>query len=140
MPKFANFKDDGLSHLQSTSSAVGARLRDAREYLGLPQDVVAECVGLPLLDLGDLEGGHREASLGELQKLSRLYRRPMDWLLNGTEPEASEETLAVVDGLSSADREEVLKFAKFLTHAGSPNQPWSDGESELDTPSRDDIP
>ena len=116
----------------STATAIGARLREAREYLGLPQDAVAEALGMPLLDLGDLEGGHREATTQEVERLSILYRRPVDWILTGAEPEVSEETLALVEGLSEHDRETVLKFAGFLALAGAPNQPGSGAETALD--------
>lgn len=108
-----------------TASAIGARLREAREYLGLPQDMAAKTLGIPLLDLGDLEGGHREPSASEVAKLSLLYRRPADWILVGSRIDVSEETLALVKELSEHDREEVLKFADFLVHAGAPNKPES---------------
>lgn len=97
---------------------VAARLLEAREYLGIPAEVVAEHLGI---DVTAIEAGDQEISSEQLHQLCVLYRRPVDWVLTGTEPEIRAETLAAVGHLNDQDREVVLNFAKFLTHAGPPS-------------------
>ena len=58
---------------------MGARLRQAREYLGFSQEAVAEALGVPRASVSAMEGGHRKVSSLELRDLARLYKRPIEW-------------------------------------------------------------
>ena len=90
---------------------VAARLLEAREYLGIPAEAVAEHLGI---DVSAIEAGDQEASSEQLHQLCALYRRSMYWVLTGTDPELDPETLAALEHLSDQDRKAVLDFAKFL--------------------------
>ena len=59
--------------------SMGARLRQAREYLGLSQEAVAEALGVPRASVSAMESGRRKVSSLELRALARLYKRPLDW-------------------------------------------------------------
>src|SRR6266567_5473877 len=100
------------------------RLREAREYLGLSQEFVAEQLGIPRASLSAIETGKRKVSGVELKQLARLYRRSVASLLEEDEF-AQEELLedATVRALfrtarqlSEQDRQQLLRFAQFLRH------------------------
>jgi len=98
---------------------MGDRLRQAREYMGLSQDDVASVLGLSRPSVTNIELGSRKVEALELNKLSKLYRRPLEYLLTGLEPPPSGPEQLVflaraVKGLSDKDMEEVARFAEFL--------------------------
>lgn len=111
------------------------RLREAREYLGLSQQFVAEQTGIPRVAISAIENGKRKVEALELEALSAFYKYPITYLLDG----AMEAPAAVValareaTGLTERDREEVLRFAKFLKAYGrnrgqEPNAHSSEGK------------
>ncbi|MNJ63052.1 anaerobic benzoate catabolism transcriptional regulator [compost metagenome] len=98
---------------------MGDRLRHAREYMGLSQDDVASVLGLSRPSVTNIELGARKVEALELNKLAKLYRRPLEYLLTGSEPApAGPEQLVflarALKGLSDKDMEEVARFAEFL--------------------------
>jgi transcriptional regulator with XRE-family HTH domain len=103
--------------------AMGARLRQAREYLGLSQESVAEALGVPRASVSAMESGRRKVSSLELRNLARLYKRPLDWFYDSNvEPIAEDETVSALfratKNLNQEDKEQVLRFAEFLKGAG----------------------
>jgi transcriptional regulator with XRE-family HTH domain len=110
--------DDGEAY-----TSMGARLRQAREYLGLSQEAVAEALGVPRASVSAMESGRRKVSSLELRDLARLYKRPLDWFYgNGADPIAEDETVSALfratKSLTPEDKEQVLRFAEFLKSAG----------------------
>lgn len=108
--------------VQSEQQAVGQRLRNARETLGLTQEDVAGALGIQRTSVIAIEAGKRNVSALELRRLGRLYRRDVSWIL-GEEPGPD---VANDDGalyrataeLSAEDKEQVLRFAEFLAAKG----------------------
>jgi len=109
--------------------ALGKRIKETREYLGLTQEGVAQALGLPRSAISDIENGKRRMSTGELKRMSSLFKHPISYFL-GEEPELAPDVAALArtaEELSRSDREELLRFAKFLefrtqhdrTHEGS---------------------
>lgn len=101
---------------------LGARLRQSREFLQLTQADVAQALGIQRTAIPAIETGSRKVSAVELQRLARLYRRPVTWLLGEVEPASDDEIQAlyrVAQGLTETDRAQVLAFARFL--AGRPH-------------------
>lgn len=104
---------------------IGDRLRRAREYMGLSQDEVASVLELPRPSVTNMEQGARKVDAIELNKLAKLYRRTLDYLMTGAEPapEGPEQLgflARAVKGLSEKDLEEVARFAEFLKHSVRP--------------------
>jgi transcriptional regulator with XRE-family HTH domain len=104
-------------------ASMGARLRQAREYLGLSQESVAEALGVPRASVSAMESGRRKVSSLELRDLARLYKRPLDWFYGSdAEPIAEDETVSALfratRNLAPEDKEQVLRFAEFLKGAG----------------------
>ena len=99
---------------------IGERLREAREYIGLSQESVADHLDIPRPAVSAIENGKRKVSSVELQRLARLYRQPYAYFL-GEEPEVDETTKALfhtTQAMSARDKQQVLRFAQFLKEAG----------------------
>ncbi len=105
---------------------LGRRLREAREYLGLSQEQVADHLGIPRPSVSTIEAGKRRISFQEIKRLAELYRRPLSYFSDEGPPPSDETTDALfrtTQELSSADREQVLRFAQFLKTAGPAKPP-----------------
>jgi transcriptional regulator with XRE-family HTH domain len=105
--------------------SLGSRLREAREYLGLSQEFVAERLGVPRASISAIETGRRKVSSLELRDLALLYKRPLSYFLGDSAEQTDEgrdETASALfratRNLSEEDKQQVLKFAQFLRSAG----------------------
>lgn len=119
-----------MTESSNDAEALAQRLREAREYLNLSQQFVADQTGLPRSAISDIERGTRRVDSLELKQLAALYRRPMAFFL-GDEDESAEivvatEALArVTKGMEEPEMEQLLRFAQFLRTYGG-EQPPSD--------------
>jgi transcriptional regulator with XRE-family HTH domain len=101
------------------------RLRQAREYVGLSQDDVAAALGVSRPAITHIESGSRRVEAVELETLSQLYGRPVQYFLSG---EATEDTPKVAflaratQGLTERDLEELARFAAFLKSSAKTKQ------------------
>lgn len=99
---------------------IGARLKEAREYLGLSQQEVATALNLPRTAVSMMESGQRGVDSLELKALAKLYQRPMAFFTGEEEALGSEVGSDVallakqVAKLSDQDRGELLRFSEFL--------------------------
>lgn len=99
---------------------IGARLREAREYLGLSQQEVAAKLNLPRTAVTMMESGQRGVDSLELKALAKLYQRTIAFFTDeeevlgaGVAPDVA--LLAKqVSKLSDQDRNELLRFSEFL--------------------------
>lgn len=111
---------------------IGERLRSSREYLGLSQEEVADYMDISRPGISNIEAGKRKVSTEELQRFSRLYRRPYEYFLGEADTTADDETVGALfrtaRDLSEGDREQVLRFAQFLRNAGKAPAPEDDTE------------
>lgn len=101
--------------------ALGQRLREIREYLGLSQQYVTVTTGIPRSAISEIERGNRKVDSLELRKFARAYQTSVGRLLGDVEESVgafSALERALVD-LSPQDQDEVLKFAEFLSHRRS---------------------
>jgi len=94
-----------------------ARLKVAREYVGVSQDRVSTYLEIPRSAVSEIESGKRNISAIELQKLAKLYQRPVSWftddIVEGV-PADVEFLARMASELSDNDRSELQKFAEFL--------------------------
>lgn len=97
---------------------IAARLKEAREYLGLSQQEVAASVSLPRTAISMIESGQRRVESLELQALATLYQRPIGYFTGeaAAEPLAADVALLAkqVSKLTEQDRNELLRFTEFL--------------------------
>lgn len=102
--------------------AMAARLKDAREYLGLSQDDVATALGISRPAITNIESGNRKVEAIELDQLAKLYGRPVNYFLSGENEEAEGKVAfyaRTFKDLSEKDLDEVARFAEFLRASGS---------------------
>jgi transcriptional regulator with XRE-family HTH domain len=117
MPDHKNLTDEEYVRM-------GVRLREAREFLSLSQEAVADALKIPRASVSAFESGKRKVSSLELRDLARLYRRPVDSFYDRHEDSAPAESAAdqalfrAVRELSDDDKEQVLKFAEFIKTSG----------------------
>lgn len=93
------------------------RLKEAREYIGASQDRVAKFLDVPRSAISDMESGKRNVSAIELQKLAKLYQRPINWFTDDViegAPADIEYLARTASQLSDNDVSELQKFAEFL--------------------------
>jgi transcriptional regulator with XRE-family HTH domain len=122
-PKHSEVNDEGAPSEEAYVS-MGGRLRQAREFLGLSQESVAEALGIPRASVSAIESGRRKVSSLELRDLARLYKRPIEYFYSDDSQESSDEDETVqalfraTRNLTSDDKERVIQFAEFLRGAG----------------------
>jgi transcriptional regulator with XRE-family HTH domain len=130
----ANDKEsDDKQGAATEMETLGQRLRSAREYLGLSQELVAERLGIPRASVSAIENGKRKVSSLEVNRLAKLYKVPVTQILSG-EPEGIEAIpdesfralFRATRDLGDKDREQVLRFAQFLRAAGRAPKPDED--------------
>lgn len=95
------------------------RLRQAREYGGLSQEDVSKALGISRTAVTLIESGARKVEALELNTLSNLYNRTVNYFLTGQEVEDEKLTFLAraTQGLTSNDLEELERFAKFLRNS-----------------------
>jgi len=105
--------------------AIGHRLREAREYLGLSQEDVAKALKVPRSAVSHVETGQRRVDALELKRLAGLYQRPLSELTGEVEFDAAPKPSPAIahlaraaKKLTEADRAELLRFAEFLAKKG----------------------
>lgn len=64
---------------ESDRQFLRAKLREAREHLGLSQDDVAKRLEVPRTALSHIESGQRRVDALELKRLAELYKRPVSF-------------------------------------------------------------
>lgn len=110
--------------------SLAKRLKEARDYLGLSQEYVAQQTGIPRPAISEIEAGRRKVDSLELKRFSKLYGRPIEFLLGGNEESAVGAAADPVEvklrplmrELKEEDREEILRFVEYLQHRRSSNQ------------------
>lgn len=106
----------GFAAPEDESQILGAKLKEAREYIGLKQDQVAAHLGIPRTGVSEIERGKRSVSAIELKKLAYLYQRPVQFF-TGDEPAVPADVAFLArtaSALSNSDRKELQRFAEFL--------------------------
>jgi len=110
---------------------LGTNLREARAYLGLTLEFVANRLGVTEASVVAMEAGERTVSAEELEQLASLYRCSCSFLC-GSEWMRVPEALTAAPGWDTfpdQDRAEVLRFAYFLQHTRTaPHPPLLQGE------------
>jgi transcriptional regulator with XRE-family HTH domain len=101
---------------------MAARLKEAREYLGLSQEDVARVLKIARPAESTIESGERRVEAMELSTLAKLYGHSQEYFTSGREDAAESETFGHLQrslkGLSESDLSEVARFAQFLKSAG----------------------
>jgi transcriptional regulator with XRE-family HTH domain len=104
-------------------TAIGVRIKEAREYMGLTQQQVADALSLPRSAISDIETGKRKLTVEELKGLAHLLKHPVNHFIaeSGEVPEDVAVLARTAANLSENDRMELLRFAKFLEYQSREN-------------------
>lgn len=120
--------EDRLSIIDDQQTEyIAARIRDAREYMGLSQEFVSGRIGIPRTAFSAIEAGKRKVSGIELNKLANLLMKPISYFFADCEVliEADESPIKALyrtsKALSEEDQQQVLRFAEFLQAAHKAN-------------------
>ena len=104
---------------QGSRQELGERLKEARRYLGLKQDEVAQYLKIQRSALSEIEAGNRRVEALELNRLAKLYRQPVTYFM-GEDDDAASLPVDVAHlarqaaDLSRKDRDELGRFAEYL--------------------------
>ena len=94
-----------------------ARLKEAREYLGLSQQEVADSTKLSRSAISMIETGQRRVDAVELSGLARLYQQSVSYFMGEEEKTPNDDVSMLARKaaqLSEKDRSELLRFSEFL--------------------------
>jgi transcriptional regulator with XRE-family HTH domain len=124
-------KTAALDSENTRRARLAERLREAREYLGLSQQFVADNSRIPRVAISEIENGKRRVEALELDALAALYKHPISYFLEGAleQPESIHALAREARGLTETDREEVLRFAQFLKSYGKSRGATADGNA-----------
>ncbi len=96
---------------------IAAKLKEAREYLGLSQQEVAGAVKLSRSAISLIETAHRGVEALELKALAKLYQQPIGFF-TGEEAQTMGDDVTIlakqVAKLSQQDRDELMRFSEYL--------------------------
>jgi transcriptional regulator with XRE-family HTH domain len=111
-------------HMPSDRQSIANKLKEAREYLGLSQQEVADALKIPRSAVSLLEAAQRGVESTELQVLAKLYQRPIGYF-TGEESQALGGDVSMlarqVAKLSEEDRDELLRFSEYLVQRSKAN-------------------
>ena len=77
--------------LTDEEALIAERLREARDYLGLSREFVAEHLGIPRASVSAIETGRRKVNSLQLKRMASLYKTSIAFLLGEDDP-AERET------------------------------------------------
>lgn len=83
----------GQRRSSAVTTSLADHLRRARERVHLTQEQVEQRTDIGTSTLSELENGHREPSLVQLDRLARVYGRSAAWFLEDAPEEADEVVL-----------------------------------------------
>ena len=99
--------------------ALGAKLKESREYLGFSQDDVARVMNIARAAISLIESGQRKVEVSELKKMATLFQRPVshftgEMITAPPLPPTMQALARKAEKLSEADWEELARFADYL--------------------------
>ncbi len=122
MNEIANFRDEvarggrGMSgdrEIREFMSAVGQRVRQARQRKGISRRVLSERSGVSQRYLAQLESGSGNISIALLYKVARALDHRVEWLVGEDDPWGS-ETVQMASLIRSADAEQRQRVMQIL--------------------------
>lgn len=97
---------------------MASRLREAREYVQLSQEEVAQILQIPRSAISLIEKGERKVDALELKQLAQLYQRTVEDLAAAEAPPEIPQEIThlarAASKLTPQDLEELIRFAQFL--------------------------
>lgn len=106
-------------------TAIGARIRKQREYMGFTRERLAELLDVTPKFCSDIELGVKGMSVPTLCNLSKILRLPTDYILFGKTEFPSDSSLSLLlQSCDSTERQYAEQLLKtFLTAMGTKKDP-----------------
>src|SRR5690348_9829060 len=89
----------------SNAIKLGQRVREARDYLGLSMEQLAEYLGISRAALAAIEAGRRRVSPDEIERLASLLKQPVSFFRGEVDALVDEAPDETVRALFRAARE-----------------------------------
>ena len=105
-----------IDQIREDETVLAARLREAREYLGLSQEEVARHLDLSRASISAIEAGKRRVQSLELRDLARLYRTTVEYRCFGRPKVAMRKTAVKSSASPSSLRKPRLHPATTANH------------------------
>lgn len=103
-------------------SAIGKRIRQQREYMGLTREQFAEQIEVTPKFCSDIETGAKGMSVPTLCRISKVLRLSTDYILYGrTEQEAPDSVMMVLENCSKRERTYAEQLLKIFVAAMNSN-------------------
>ena len=99
---------------------VSARVRELREFVGMPVAEASQIAGLAPGELEQIEDGTRAAHELELHRLARAFGVRASYFSDSTDAFAADANVLgrLTGALTGEDRIEALRLLLYLRHAG----------------------
>jgi transcriptional regulator with XRE-family HTH domain len=119
-----------IQNNEDEGKMLARKLKEAREFLNLSQQFVADETKIPRSAISDIERGTRKVESLELKRLAALYRMSTNYLLGAV---YDDETAGSADptvsalaraatSMTNSEKQEVLRFALFLRNYQAPGE------------------
>lgn len=106
--------EDEIKDIILDNEAIGNRIRQGREALGLTRDQLAELLGISSYYLGQLERGERQMSLPVLVKISEKLHVSLDYLILGKDSNQSNNATEIEALLKKCSKKELELVKKLI--------------------------
>ena len=104
-------------------SAIGKRIRQQREYMGLTREQFAEQIDVTPKFCSDIETGAKGMSIPTLCRISKVLRLSTDYILYGkTEQENPDSVMMVLENCSKRERTYAEQLLKIFVAAMNSNE------------------
>lgn len=90
------------------------KLKEARKQLGFSQEYVANCLGISMTALAQIERGNRDVSVKEAVEFCKIYHLSTDCILENAHNEYNKDVFTnEFETLTEDDQREILKLIRF---------------------------
>ena len=103
--------------------AIGKRIRQQREYMGLTREQFAEQIDVTPKFCSDIETGAKGMSIPTLGRISKVLRLSTDYILYGkTEQENPDSVMMMLENCSRRERTYAEQLLKIFVAAMNSNE------------------
>jgi len=112
---------------------IGRRIRDARDSEGITQANLAEQLGYQSATaISLIEAGERKVKISDLERIADVLHRDINYLLRGSEAQASSVRTALRATNNNLDKNDMDKIETFIEFVKSQKQQHGRGSSTGD--------
>ena len=103
-------------------SAIGKRIRQQREYMGLTREQFAEQIDVTPKFCSDIETGAKGMSVPTLCRISKVLRLSTDYILYGRTEQEAPDSVMILENCSKRERTYAEQLLKIFVAAMNSNE------------------